>query len=194
MVTLAALDSLRVEISVDEMDIASVALGQSVRLAFQALDGDAYEGTVVRISTQGQSDQGLVTFPIEIEITAPDERLLAGLSADVTIIAAESLNAMVVPRSAVQETPRGSIVMVVGSDGSTAPRLVQTGVSNDLFVEIVDGLTEGEEVLAAGASAFAGRGALQGQIPGSREGLSQRPPGGGFALGGFTRVIGGGGR
>lgn len=157
--------SIRVRTYIDETDIGQVAVGQAVVLEIQALDGAEYQGRVARRAAQGESSQGLVTFAVDIEFEAPDLRLLGGLTADVTIIVGESLDALVVPRSAVVESPRGAIVQVLEADGSIARRQVQTGLSDELYTEIVEGVAEGERVVTESMAAGAGQAPPEGFQP-----------------------------
>ena len=179
VVTLVALDSLRVETEIDESDIGRVAVGQPVTITFPSLDDAEYQGVVVTRGVRGESNQGLVTFPVDIEVRAPDARLLAGLTAYASIHVGQARNALVVPRSAVIETPFGGMVAVMEAEG-VAPRRVSTGLSDEFFVEVTQGLEEGEQVVVD-----AGFGADPNQA-GPPRGF------GGPGLGGLRRVSGGG--
>ncbi len=154
-ITLGVFDSLRVRINVDENDIGMLEVGQPADLTFAALDDREYKGKVAWIAVQGVVDQGLVTFPVDISLDAPDEHLRAGLTADVEILVDEARNVIVVPKAAVQTTPRGGVVFVAAADGSASRRIVQTGLSNRLLVEVVSGLEAGERVMPNAAQAQA---------------------------------------
>ena len=183
-------DSLRVRINVDENDIGMLEVGQPADLTFAALDDREYKGKVAWIAVQGEVDQGLVTFPVDITLDAPDEHLRAGLTADVEILVAEARNVIVVPKAAVQTIPRGGVVFVAAADGSASRRVVQTGLSNRLRVEVVSGLEAGERVMpnaaqaqaearaaAQAARAAAGGQGVQGAQPGAQAGAGA-PAGG----------------
>ncbi|MCY3958555.1 MAG: efflux RND transporter periplasmic adaptor subunit [Chloroflexi bacterium] len=153
--TVGVSDSLRVRINIDENDIGMLGVGQPVDLTFAALDDREYTGKVAWIAVQGEVDQGLVTFPVDISLDAPDEQLRAGLTADVEILVAEARNVIVVPKAAVQTTPRGGLVFVAAADGTSSRRVVQTGLSGRLLIEIVSGLKAGELVMPNVAQALA---------------------------------------
>ena len=189
-ITLGVSDSLRVRINVDENDIGMLEVGQPADLTFAALDDREYKGKVAWIAVQGVVDQGLVTFPVDISLDEPDEHLRAGLTADVEILVAEARNVIVVPKAAVQTTPRGGVVFVAAADGSASRRVVQTGLSNRLRVEVVSGLEAGELVMpnaaqaqaearaaAQAARAAAGGQGVQGAQPGAQAGAGA-PAGG----------------
>ena len=153
--TVGVSDSLRVRVNIDENDIGALEVGQPADLTFTALDDREYTGEVAWIAVQGEVDQGLVTFPVDISLDAPDEHLRAGLTADVEILVAEARNVIVVPKAAVQTTPRGGAVFVAAADGSSSRRVVQTGLSGRLLIEIVSGLEAGELVMPNAAQALA---------------------------------------
>ena len=187
VVTLAEAASIHVLVNVDESDIGLVKLGQSVRLEFEALGGTVFAGTVIHRGQQGEASQGLVTYPVQIGFTSPDPRLLSGLTADVSIVLAESLGTLAIPRQAVQSVGPRSFVSVLGADGVIQQQPVTVGLQDELFVEVTDGLVEGEAIVITGAG-IAGF-----QLPELPAGFTPgqfRP--GQFGGGGF-RGIGGGG-
>lgn len=153
--TVGVSDSLRIRVNIDENDIGMLEVGQPADLTFTALDDREYMGEVAWIAVQGEVDQGLVTFPVDISLDAPDEHLRAGLTADVEILVAEARNVIVVPKAAVQTTPRGGVLFVAAADGSSSRRAVQTGLSSRLLLEVVSGLEAGERVMPNAAQALA---------------------------------------
>lgn len=153
--TVGVSDSLRVRVNIDENDIGMLEVGQPADLTFTALDDREYMGEVAWIAVQGEVDQGLVTFPVDISLDAPDEHLRAGLTADVEILVAEARNVIVVPKAAVQTTPRGGVLFVAAADGSSSRRAVRTGLSSRLLLEVVSGLEAGERVMPNAAQALA---------------------------------------
>ncbi len=198
--TVGVSDSLRVRINVDENDIGMLEVGQPADLTFAALDDREYQGKVAWIAVQGEVDQGLVTFPVDISLDAPDEHLRAGLTADVEILVAEARDVIVVPKAAVQTTPRGGVVFVAAADGSSSRRVVQTGLSSRLQIEIVSGLEAGEFVMPnaaqalaearAAAQAAAGEGGTQAG-PAGQFGRPGGQAGAGTAAGGAQQAPGG---
>ena len=184
--TVGVSDSLRVRINVDENDIGMLEVGQPADLTFGSLDDREYKGKVAWIAVQGEVDQGLVTFTVDITLDAPDEHLRAGLTADVEILVAEARNVIVIPKAAVQTTPRGGVVFAAAADGSASRRVVQTGLSNRLLVEVVSGLEVGELVMPNAAQAQAeARAAAQAAAAagGGQAGQGGRPSGQGRQAG-----------
>lgn len=77
-----------------------------------------------------------------------DARLRIGMTVQAVIVTAEKADALTVPLLAVEDGPEGKIVQVLADNGGTEARRVVTGLSDGVRMEIVDGLREGEKVVA----------------------------------------------
>lgn len=145
------LSSLTFEMSIDELDIQNVQVGQKVEVTADAFEEQTFTGTVTNVSLQSSYSNGVTTYPVTVTLDETGE-LLPGMNVDGTIQIAESENALVIPVDALM---RGNQVYVKddtvteAADGVPAGfRAVQvtTGLTNDSFVEIMEGLSEGDEV------------------------------------------------
>lgn len=184
---------LKFEMSVDELDINKVKVGQDVKIKADALDGKEYTGTITNVSINGTTTNGVTTYPITVEITEFDDNLLPGMNIDAEIVVMEEKDVLSVPVSAVN---RGNIVYVKGTktdENDTAPEgfktvEVKTGISNDDFIEIVSGLSEGDIVYAISSDStrqnqmFPGMGGNMYAVPsdGGPSGGAGGHPGGGM--------------
>jgi multidrug efflux pump subunit AcrA (membrane-fusion protein) len=94
------------------------------------------------------------------------------LTASATIVIDQKSDVIVVPLRAVHRQGRDQVVDIVGEDGKTStPQAVKTGVQNDQFVEITDGLQEGQQIMVQGTTTRAPNvpgGALPGPGGGAR--------------------------
>ncbi|WP_373163669.1 efflux RND transporter periplasmic adaptor subunit [Agathobaculum sp. Marseille-P7918] len=153
------LSYLTFDISLDELDINQVTVGQTVNITCDSLeDAGTIEGVVTKVSVAGTTENGVTSYPVTVQIDNPPEDLLPGMNVDATIVVDEAPDAVAVPISAVQ---RGNIVyvkddsakntdgtMVNGTllpDGWKAVE-VETGLSDDNYIEIVSGIAEGDIV------------------------------------------------
>lgn len=151
MAVIFDMSSLEFELSVDELDINSVKLGQKVIITADALDGKTYNGEVTNVSINGTTSGGVTTYPVTVTILDFDESLLPGMNIDAEIITTSAENVLAVPVTAVN---RGNTVFVKGekeNEKDIAPEgyktvRVKTGVYNDEFIEIKSGLSEGDIV------------------------------------------------
>ena len=147
------LSCLKMQMNVNELDIGKVKAGQTVDITAAALPGEAYTGTVERVSVNGTTKDGFTTYPVTIAI--PEfGGLMPGMNVSASIRCDTAEDVLTVPVAAVD---RGGTVLVVpaealGEDGSLADpsrleeRAVILGRSDDAYIEITSGLTEGERV------------------------------------------------
>ena len=148
--TVYDLSYLTMTVYVDELDISSVAVGQSVTVTADAVEGRIYEGTVTTVSIKGTTSGGVTTYPVTIRIDET-EGLLPGMNADYEIITDQADDVLRIPAAAVD---RGNRVLVVdesadGSDGAPEGyryQTVTTGITDGDWIEIIDGLSEGDTI------------------------------------------------
>ncbi len=150
--TLVDPSQVRIDVTVDETDVAKIAVGKNATITFDALPNRPFRGKVISISPTGTLSQGVVSYPVAISIDARNQALPAGMTASTTITIDEKDDVLVVPNRAVRRQGRDQIVEVVGADGKPATRTVRTGVQNDTMVEVTDGLNEGDQVLIQGTT------------------------------------------
>ncbi|MBR5236014.1 MAG: HlyD family efflux transporter periplasmic adaptor subunit [Clostridia bacterium] len=151
MAVIYDMSSLECELAVDELDIKSVELDQDVIITSDAVKGKTYNGKVTNVSVNGTTSGGVTTYPVTILITDFDEELLPGMNIDVEIITSMAKEVIAIPVAAVS---RGNIVYVKGektSDDDDAPEgyksvVVETGINNTQYIEIISGLQEGDIV------------------------------------------------
>lgn len=140
------LSTVKASVSVNEVDIAQVALGQKATMTLSALDGLSLSGTVEKMDSLGTISSGIVTYNVTIGFDAPDERVKPGMSVSASIIFDVKSDTLIVPNSAVKTDTSGSYVQVL-SGGVPEKKSVTTGLSNSTSTEIVKGLDAGENVV-----------------------------------------------
>ena len=151
MAVIYDMSSLECELSVDELDIKNVEIGQSVIITSDAVEGKVYHGEVQNVSINGTTLNGVTTYPVTVVITDFDEDLLPGMNIDVEIITSQVKDVLTIPLTAVN---RGNVVYIKGKkteetdkapDGYKSIK-VETGVYNNEYIEIKSGLKEGDIV------------------------------------------------
>mgnify|MGYP001577230921 CR=1 FL=1 len=136
------------EITLNEVDIAKVKIGQKANITFDAISDLNIAGTVIDIDTLGTVSQGVVNYGVKIGFDDQDERIKPGMSVSTAIITDVKQDVVMVPNSAVKQ--QGGIFYVeIMTASSTTPRqqVITEGLSNDTMVEIISGLEVGEEVV-----------------------------------------------
>jgi len=144
-----------VQISLNEIDAAKVAIGDKATLTFDALEDLALAGHVTNIDIVGTVSQGVVTYSVEIAFDDNDDRVKPGMTTNANIITDVKTDVLIVPGSAVKTQNGSSYIETMsgpysdaeasaGVSSSIAPTkvIVETGLSNDSVTEIRSGITE----------------------------------------------------
>jgi RND family efflux transporter MFP subunit len=175
-----------VSVSLTEIDVPKVQIGQKATLTFDAFPDKTFTGTIFSINTTGSVSSGVTTYPVTITLDSANEQIYANMSANSSIITATKDEALYVPTSAVI-TQNGETVVRELSNGKVTYIPVTTGISSDTDTEIISGVSEGDKVITAVITPTASSGATTSSSPFSS--LSRL--GGG---GGAVRTSGGGAR
>jgi len=138
-------------IPLNEIDAGQVAVGQQVVLEFDAIDDFSMTGEVVAVDAIGTVSQGVVSYNVDILFDVIDSRVKSGMSVTASIIIASARDALLIPASAVNEQNGVSYVQVL-TNGQPEIRVVTVGITDDVSVEVLTGLTEGEEVITNSAT------------------------------------------
>ena len=153
--TIYDLSYLEMTINVDELQVSSLSVGQTVQVTADAVQDRTYEGVVTRVSMKGDTSGGTTTYPVTVRIDETDG-LRPGMNANAEIVVAQAKNALAVPNAAVV---RGSYVLVtqdspsavnadpdmVAPDGFVYVK-VKLGVSDSDYTQVVSGLTAQDTV------------------------------------------------
>ena len=144
-------ESTYVRAPIDEVDSARIEVGQIVRVTVDSHPGKVFAGRVGRIAPYVLDvEQQNRTVDVEVEWDDPTAArgVRPGTSADVEIVLARIEGALRIPASALRSTNRVWTV----EDGQLKERTVTAGIRNWDAVQIVDGLAEGEVVVATARS------------------------------------------
>jgi HlyD family secretion protein len=149
-VQLDDLSHLMIDVSVSEVDINKLEVGQEAVISFAAIPSRTYKGMVTKIGNAGSSSSGVVQFGVTIQVMDADELVKPGFSATISIIINKVQNALLIPNQAVSTNNRGGSYVLVSSDGKMTPLEIQTGLKSDSFTEVLGGgIKEGDTVLIA---------------------------------------------
>lgn len=158
------------EISLNEVDVAQVKVGQKATLTFDAILDLSISGEVAEVGAIGTVSQGVVTYAVKIGFDTQDERVRPSMSVSATIITEAKTDVLTVPNAAAKSSSDGSYYVEMldnisadqanktsGITSLTPPRQVpvQVGLSNDSLTEITSGLKEGDHVVTQNTTAAA---------------------------------------
>lgn len=189
IMTIADLSKKQILAKVDETDIGSVKVGQKATFTVDTYTGKTFTATVSKISqtdvtnswntnssnsSSSSSSASVIYYYVVLDVDDPENLLLPAMTARVEIVTDEKENALAVPISALKTDSTGSYVMVqtgrgeAGGDGAPQQekRYVTTGIYSDEYVEILEGLSDGD-VLAVSykSKSSSGKGGMGGPPP-----------------------------
>lgn len=127
MAVIYDLSTMTLEMSVDELDVSSIKVGQSVEIMADAVEGETFTGTVTNVSLQSSYSNGVTNYPVTVTLDDTGS-LLPGMNVDAKIILDSSEDALVIPASALM---RGNRVYVKKSSDSTENTDTQRNGSSD---------------------------------------------------------------
>lgn len=150
IIILADLEQPLIEVYLDETDLNMVGLGYEVEVVFDALPDEVFTGQVVQIDPQLTTSSGVTAVRALVQLNpdsfAKPQTLPVGLNATVEVIGGRAENALLVPVEALRELSAGEYAVFVMEDGEPKLRLVDVGLMDFTFAEIVSGLELGDTV------------------------------------------------
>lgn len=176
VMTLAALNVMEVKFEVGEHEVVHLKPGQPAEISVDALEGEAYPGSVVEIAQKALiknpgTESEVTTFPVTVALTSRPAGVMPGMSAEVRISAEQHSDTVLVPIQSVTVRAEKSlpdykppveggsltvarraetlakVVFVVDADNKAQVRRVRTGIASDTDLEILEGLQEGDRVV-----------------------------------------------
>ena len=183
LATIYDLSELNFDMDIDELDITNIKEGQEVNIQADAFNNKVFKGVITNVSLVSANSNGVTNYPVTVTITDIGD-LLPGMNVDAYVVLANAENVVGIPANALQ---RGNVVYLLNSsptiksgsynsdgisdrvknrvpEGFTAVN-VETGISNENFIEIKSGLQDGDEVYVTESStnnAFNGFGGMGG--------------------------------
>ncbi|RHT50134.1 efflux RND transporter periplasmic adaptor subunit [Ruminococcus sp. AM29-26] len=143
--TIQNTDKASVDVTLSKYDYDTVKEGQSAEIT---LGDNTYQGTVTKMSHIAvQNEKGTPVISATVSINDPDDDIFLGVDAKVKIHAASAKNVVTLPVEVVNIGKDGSFCYVI-EDGLVTKRDITTGISSEDYVEVIDGIKEGEEVIS----------------------------------------------
>lgn len=174
-------------ISLNEVDVAKIKVGDKVNLTFDAIDELNITGEIAEIDLVGTVSSGVVNYSVKISFDTQDERVKSGMSVNASIITESKQDVLVVPSASIksqgntyyvdyfdQKYPDAQASSGIISKTLPLSKMVEIGLSDDTSTEIISGLNEGEQIVSRTvtqtASAAAAAPSLFGGNSGTRTG------------------------
>jgi Cu(I)/Ag(I) efflux system membrane fusion protein len=175
------LDELWFNAQVFEMDLGLLKLGQTIRISTKSFPGQSFPGKLTFIGRT--LDESNRTVPVRFTISNKDRRLLPNLSASGRLEIPISEDVPSVPNSAVLDLGTRHVVYIEKEEGVYIARNVRIGHVTQHYTQIVEGISEKDKIVSAGAFLVdaqsqlrAGTGAMTpGTEPGAQEPMTPTP-------------------
>ncbi len=151
------LDDLKIlyaDVNINEIDIAQLAVGQSASIQFDALKGVTFEGQVVKIGLNGDDSNGVVVYPVTVEVLNADENIKMGMTAEVNITVNESEAALLVPNEAVRLVDGKQVIYLLDKTKGIYPISIQLGASSDTHSVVLAGKLKAGDTIVLNPTQF----------------------------------------
>jgi HlyD family secretion protein len=158
ILSIPSTDSMIAQAKLHESVLKQIKLGQTCTIDVEALPGQRFHGRVGFVAVLPDQNSwwanpNMRLYRVDVAITSKSEQMRPGMSCAIEILADELPDALYVPVQAVFRTRQGNVSFVTRG-GSIEPRSVTVGRYNALWVQILDGLEEGETVLLTRPAGF----------------------------------------
>lgn len=143
VLTITDTSGIYIDCPVAEADVAAIQPGMTVSVSVESL-ANTYDGTITYVSPA--MDPTTKTYIVRITLSNPDTLLRGGMFAQSSLEVLQRRNTLFVPKDALVEQNGVSQLYVINPDSTIAIRTVKTGLRNDNYVEILEGLSDGEQI------------------------------------------------
>ncbi len=146
LAAVADLTALQIAAQIDEIDVAHVKVGQKVQVRFDAFPGEQFDGSLIRLFPAASTQRGSTVYGAIVDFNARSFQIRPGMGASLKILTIDKQGVLLVPNRALKNVGTRKAVTVV-APGPTRDAVVETGVTDGNNTEIVNGLSEGDQVL-----------------------------------------------
>ena len=152
------MSALTFDISVNELDINKIQVGQEVEITASAVEGQTFTGKVDKVNINGTTANGSTNYPVTVLVDGTPEELKPGMNVSARIVVEDAGNVLCVPVETVSRGENGTSTVLVAGPGALdeqgalidpsklEAREVTLGRSDDAYVEVLSGLEAGETV------------------------------------------------
>lgn len=143
----ADLSAVWVVADVFEQDIGLVKVGAGATVKINAYPEKVFKGTITYVYPTLKAETR--TIPVRVELANPGQLLKPGMYAQMEVAVAAKGSVVTVPISAVIDSGTRRIVLIQAGEGRFEPREVKLGARSDTYVEVIEGVKDGERVVVA---------------------------------------------
>ena len=144
LITLESSNNVKVTFDASKSDVAKLEIGQKVDVT---ISGNKYEGEIAKINrmaTLNASNTPMVG--VEVHLTNPDDKIILGLDAKLTVHTDSAQNTLLIPVEAINADKNGDFLYVI-ENGMVVKRAITCGISSDEYTEVLDGVTAEDQII-----------------------------------------------
>ncbi len=144
LMTLESSENVKVVFSASKYDIEKLEIGQKADVT---ISGHVYEGAVSKINRMAQTNASNTPMVgVEVHLTSPDDNIILGMDAKLTVYTRKAENTLMIPVEAVNADKDGDF-LYVAEEGRVVRKPIVCGISTDTYTEVLEGITEEDEVI-----------------------------------------------
>jgi multidrug efflux pump subunit AcrA (membrane-fusion protein) len=148
--TVQSNSTLKIDVEIDELDIASIETGDEATVTFDALPEKTFTANILKINPVGAAQNNVTKYTVTLSLENASGVML-GMSADVQIVSERVTDVLLIPVEAIQTINGEKFVVFEGDidkdrDYTAATHKVVTGITDGVNIEVTEGLSEGDRV------------------------------------------------
>lgn len=150
LVSIIGNNGFEVDAGASETDVGKLDVGNKVKMTLDAFPNEIFDGAVFYIAPAQTNTQGVITYQIKISFDKFDQRIKSGLTANINIESKHKDGVLILPQYAILQNDQGTFVEVL-ENNKVKQNPVTLGIQDQKGnVEIISGVTSGEQVLNIG--------------------------------------------
>lgn len=147
VVSMINTESYEIEADVPEVDVGSLKVGMKMTFTLDAFSDAKGTGTIIKIDPAEKIVSGVPTYTIRFSIDPTKVPIRSGMTANITIVTNKREKVLAIPVRGVESRDDGTYVEIKGENGTRTEKKIEIGLrGSDGTVEVVSGLSEGEEI------------------------------------------------
>lgn len=149
LLTLESSSDVKISFNASKSDVEKLAIGQKAAVI---ISGNSYEGEVSKINRMATlSASNTPMVGVEIHISNPDDRIILGLDAKLTVYTNKAESALLIPVEVINADKDGDFLYVV-EEGVIVRKPITCGISSDTYTEVLEGITEEDQIVVTSYS------------------------------------------
>ncbi len=156
------LESVWLEAAIPEAQAGQINVGDQLQARFAAYPGTSFSGKILAVLPETNADSR--TLRVRVELANRDGRLKPGMYAQIRLATSKAAASLLIPSEAVIRTGARNVVLVTSGDGHYQPVEVQLGPESDGKTVVLDGVSEGQQVVTSGQFLIDSEASLKGLL------------------------------